>query len=211
MLQAIVTYQHVGVRVLRQQRTRRLNALAGHVHRHLALGSDQQGFIADCTGLSMGQHSAAVRGGTAVSARHHAGAQPLALQVAHQGHHHRGFARPSRHHIAHHDDRLAGMLGTERAHLVERCTQGDQGAVELGHGPQRPAAQVAVQPHGWPALRSTASGLGLRGLPGRRGQGRLRCHAAQRLPARVPAVDCVAKVICVSPTRRAASITVTTD
>jgi hypothetical protein len=76
VLQAVVAHQHVGVRVLRQQRTRRLNALAGHVHRHLALGSDQQGFIADCTGLSMGQHGAAVRGGTAVAARHHAGAQP---------------------------------------------------------------------------------------------------------------------------------------
>ena len=110
MLQAVVTYQHVGVRVLRQQRTRRLNALAGHVHRHLALGSDQQGFIADFTGHSMGLHRAAVRGGTAVAARYDAGAQPLALQVAHQGHHHRGFARPTRHHIAHHDDWLAGML-----------------------------------------------------------------------------------------------------
>ena len=47
-----------------------------------------------------------------------------------------------------------------------------------------------------------------------RSPGRLRPgsgHARQRLAARPDADDCVANVICVRPTRRAASITVTTD
>lgn len=101
--------------------------------------------------------------------------------------------------------------------LVQGCAGRHERAVNLRHRPQRPAERTTAQPQGRPALR--AAGLGKGGVgctpPGPRGRRRrLRrggCHAAQRLLARAPAVDWVAKVICVRPTRRAASITVTTD
>ena len=93
------------------------DALAGHVHRHLALGRDQQGFIADLAGHSMsGQHGAWQSGGGRSRAISRRGAA-LALQVSHECHHHRGLPDPPAITLPTTMTGLPGCWGTERAIL----------------------------------------------------------------------------------------------
>ena len=146
MLQAVVADDHVGIHVRCQERTGRSHALLGHKHRHAAGAGDQRRLVAHLAGRAVGQHRTAIAGAAPVAARNHTGVQPQGLQVLYHGHHHGGFARAARNHIADHDDRHARVGGAQHAAAVQRTAQQYQQGHDEGEWPEQPCQQTPTLP-----------------------------------------------------------------
>ena len=146
VLQAVVTHQHAGAWVTRQQGPCSVGAARGHKHGGTGFVAQQGGLITCVGQRALGAHLQAFGAAAAITARQHAGLQAPGLQVLHECNHHRGFTGTSGHHVAHHDDRHRDTGAGQPAVVVEPLAQGHQQAVRNGQGPQQPGQCAALFP-----------------------------------------------------------------
>src|SRR6185369_4943014 len=170
----------------REEPSRRLDPVRGDKDGHTARLRHQQRLVADFTGAAVAAHFAAIGSRPSIAARDHAGRKAPRMQVLHERHHHRRLARPAGDHVAHDNDGHRDALAPDQAGAIGAAPNSGERAEDQRSRPEQAGQSAAPQPCALQRLR----------------------HGY-----RVPpwAEDWVAKVICIRPERRAASITVMTD
>ena len=146
MLQTVVADDDVGLRVLGEQGTGGLMAVARYKNRCPGGARNQQGLVAYLLCARRRAHRLTRLPVAPKPARDHAHAQSPRLQVAHQRNHRGRFARATGHHIAHHDHKGVYALALEQVPAKQLAAHSGQGAIEGCHGQQRAGQRPLAGP-----------------------------------------------------------------